>query len=217
RLKNIEKWYGYDKAYVAMNLSTDVPSYPLLTTTIPNVNFINLLNRLKKNLPTLEQEEHAFIETLESFNHNKIFQLLVLSNFTESGLISRENELKLYLELCHRHCPPGSIIIVKPHILSNFAFLEALKSSLKNYQVVLFPKNLRCIPLEMLTGLIDKCNIISVSSSSIFLSYLYGRKKIVHALTLNDIKEFFYKSSYQQMVESTQNIMNTLHGFLKSY
>ncbi|HBD9264528.1 TPA: hypothetical protein KLD26_003197, partial [Legionella pneumophila] len=216
RLKNIEKWYGYDKAYVAMNLSTDIQSYPLLTTTIPNINFINLLNRLKSNLPTLEQEEHAFIETLESFNQNKRFQLLVLSNFTESGLISRENELKLYLELCHRHCPPGSTIIIKPHILSNPAFLQSLKSSLGKYQVILFPENLRCIPLEMLTGLIYKCNIVSVSSSSIFLSYLYGRKKIVHALTLNDVKKFFNKNSYQQMIESTQNIIDTLQGLQES-
>ncbi|HAU0673881.1 TPA: hypothetical protein JBG80_15635, partial [Legionella pneumophila] len=161
RLKNIEKWYGYDQAYVAMNLSGDFQSYPLLTNTIPNRSFIDLLNRLKNTLPTLEEEERAFIETLELFNQSKIFQLLVLSNFTESGLISRANELKLYLELCHRHCPPGSYIIIKPHILSNSAFLEALKSSLKKYQVVIFPNNLRCIPLEMLTGLIDKCNIIS--------------------------------------------------------
>ncbi|HAU1190862.1 TPA: hypothetical protein U6330_001115 [Legionella pneumophila] len=213
RLKNIEKWHGYDKAYVAMNLSTDVQSYPLLTTTIPNVNFINLLNRLKNNLPTLEQEEHAFIETLESFNQNKIFQLLVLSNFTESGLISRENELKLYLELCHRHCPPGSTIIIKPHILSNPAFLESLKSSLGKYQVILFPENLRCVPLEMLTELLSKCNIISVSSSSIFLSYLYGKERIVHALTLSDVRQFFNEESYAQMSEATQTIINTLKDF----
>nr|CAP66254.1 hypothetical protein [Legionella pneumophila serogroup 1]CCK73759.1 hypothetical protein [Legionella pneumophila serogroup 1] len=213
RLKNIEKWYGYDKAYVAMNLSTDIQSYPLLTTTIPNINFINLLNRLKSNLPALEQEEHAFIETLESFNQNKRFQLLVLSNFTESGLISRENELKLYLELCHRHCPPGSTIIIKPHILSNPAFLQSLKSSLGKYQVILFPENLRCIPLEMLTELLSKCNIISVSSSSIFLSYLYGKEKIIHALTLSDVRQFFNEDSCAQMSEATQTIINTLKNF----
>ncbi|HAU2201510.1 TPA: hypothetical protein JBK63_15710, partial [Legionella pneumophila] len=59
-------------------------------------------------------------------------------------------------------------------------------------------------------------NIVSVSSSSIFLSYLYGRKKIVHALTLNDVKKFFNKNSYQQMIESTQNIIDTLQGLQES-
>ncbi|HAT7958939.1 TPA: hypothetical protein GDG33_14870, partial [Legionella pneumophila] len=203
RLKNIHKWYGYDKAYVAMNLNVDAQNYSSILSTIPNERFIELLNKLKSKLSNLEKEEHAFIETLESYNQNKIFQLLVLSNFTESGLITRENELQLYLELCHRHCSPGSIIIIKPHILSNSAFLEALKNNLGKYRVIPLPESLRCIPLEMLTGLIYKCNIVSVSSSSIFLSYLYGRKKIVHALTLNDVKKFFNKNSYQQMIEST--------------
>ncbi|MDW9167955.1 polysialyltransferase family glycosyltransferase, partial [Legionella pneumophila subsp. fraseri] len=210
RLRGLHAWYGYDKAYVAMNLGDDEQNRSLMPTKISSSTFIDLLDLLKHKLPNLEGEERAFVKKLESCDQNKPFQLLVLSNFTKSGLISRKNEFKLYLEICHRHCEPGSILIIKPHISSDPAFQNALKSKLSEYEVILFPETLRCVPLEMLTVLLGKCNIISVSSASIFLAYLYGKQRIIHALALEDIKRFFNKRSYSYMIKSTEAIMTTL-------
>ncbi len=209
RIRDIQQWFGYDSAYVAMDMN-NVSQHNLSSPIILSKNrFIKLIHLIKINMSDLENQEKIFLERLDYSNSD--LNLLVLSNLNESKLITRENELKLYLELSHRHCELGSTIIIKPHIASNFSFITQLKKILSEYHIIILPEYLRSVPLEMLTLLLKQCKIISVSSASVFLSYLYGKEKITHALTETDIQRFFNEDSCNYMINATRAITDTIH------
>jgi hypothetical protein len=206
RIGNSEQWFNYDSAYVAMNMNNIM--YPTPPIILSREHFIKLIHLIKKSMSDLETQEKIFLKGMDNLPSN--FNMLVLSNLTKSKLITRENELKLYHELSHRHCKPGSTIIIKPHIASNYSFILRLKKILAEYNIIILPEYLSSVPLEMLTLLLKHCKIISVSSASVFLSYLYGKENIIHALTKSDIKRFFNEGSCHYMIEATKAITGSI-------
>ncbi len=134
----------------------------------------------------------AYCNNLLEGAHNPC--LFLLSTLFQSGLMSIEKEIALYIRIIRHTAPQGSTIIMKPHPRGNMAILAAVVNAVEaeyHVKVIDYPQFLR-IPIELWTPLIKECTIVSMySSSSVNLSYLYG-KDVVIPLDANTIGEYFY-------------------------
>lgn len=135
--------------------------------------------------------------------------ILLISNFSESALTSRENELALYIDICKQFVTKGAKIIIKPHFGTSPKFINKLTKLLSVYRPEIFPTISAQIPIEFFPELVKRCNIISVSSSSALLSYLF-EKQISHALTADRIKKYFKVDRVTYMLEANQAIESSL-------
>ena len=135
--------------------------------------------------------------------------LLLISNFSESGLMNSRNELALYIDICERFLKRGDKLIVKPHFGTSSKFIKKLTKSLSAYRLEMLLGISGRIPIESYPELIKRFNVISVSSSSALLSYLF-EGQISHALTADDIEKYFKADRVAYMLEANQAIENLL-------
>ncbi|ASQ46412.1 polysialyltransferase family glycosyltransferase [Legionella clemsonensis] len=128
--------------------------------------------------------------------------LLMPSNFTESKLTTLENEIALYQEILNTHTPKGSQIIIKPHPAHNPIFLQAIIEVLKkNYEIYLVDNQYHHLPIELAESLIQGCEVLSVSYSSISIPYIYN-KPVKHVLTQEMIDKYFSREKKYWFTES---------------
>lgn len=134
----------------------------------------------------------AYCKNLLEGAHNP--SLFMLSTLFQSGLMSMENEIALYIRIIRRTAPQGSTIIMKPHPRGNMAILAAVVNAVEaEYRVMVIddPQFSR-IPIELWILLITECTIVAFySTSSVNLNYFYG-KDVVIPLDANTIGELFY-------------------------
>jgi hypothetical protein len=135
--------------------------------------------------------------------------ILLLSNFTESGLVDGDRELELYGDICHNLCSPGGRLLIKPHFGTSSRFLRKLRNRLAPYQTEIFPSFEGQMPIEFFPDLVRRSNVISVSSSSVLLSHLF-QSKISHALTAARIRKYFKVDRVAYMLEANQLIETSL-------
>ncbi|WED41896.1 polysialyltransferase family glycosyltransferase [Legionella cardiaca] len=128
--------------------------------------------------------------------------LLMPSNFTESKLTTLENEIALYQDILSTHTPEESRIIIKPHPAHNPNFLQEIVRVLKrNYDVHLVDGQYYHLPIELAESLIQGCEILSVSYSSVSIPYIYN-KPVKHVLTQKMIEDYFSKEKMHWFIES---------------
>lgn len=128
--------------------------------------------------------------------------LLMLSNFTESKLTTLDNEIALYQEILRKYAKKSNRIIIKPHPAHNPFFLQQIVTALeKNYDIHLIDSNYYHLPIELAERLIQGCEILSVSYSSISIPYLYN-KNVQHVLTRSMIEDYFSKEKMHWFIES---------------
>lgn len=154
---------------------------------VPRPLYLDTLASLRRGLPQLASLQRRLLASLGG----RPATLLVLSNFTESRLTRREDELALYRELLQAHAPAGGLVLLKPHAGTTPAFLHDLQARLSSHRLQLLPPELRWLPVELLDLLLQGVTVLSVSSSSVLLSYLYGGDRVRHGLTGEAIDRWF--------------------------
>jgi hypothetical protein len=122
--------------------------------------------------------------------------------------MDQAKELELYHETVEQFIPINSRIVIKAHPASSREKNQLLLQKLKqNYDV--FELDKTEIPIECMELLIKQSTIISFSSASISLKYLYGIP-VIHALSNEWIKAFFYEHSLDWMLESNELYLKTM-------
>ncbi|CAM3002840.1 polysialyltransferase family glycosyltransferase [Legionella worsleiensis] len=128
--------------------------------------------------------------------------LLMFSNFTESKLTTLENEIALYQEILKTHAQPDSTIIIKPHPAHNPEVFQQIIGALsEHYCIQIINKDFYHLPIELAECLVQGCEVLSVSYSSISLPYLY-EKKVTHVLTQELINQYFSIEKMSWFIES---------------
>lgn len=174
---------------------------------LPHRLLVETLASIQRGLDQIKKDQHVEYNNPEG-NADSI-NVLLLSNFSESGLTSKANELALYSDICKQFSSKDARLIIKPHFGTSPAFLKKLTNCLSFYSPEIFPALAGQIPIEFFPELVKKSNIISVSSSSALLSHIY-EKQISHALTAKRIQQYFKADRINYMLEANQAIEKSL-------
>jgi hypothetical protein len=87
---------------------------------------------------------------VESISSLKIIScLLLLDRFYESGLMSYEAELNLYIAILSKFSPIDGPIMVKNHPLANSQIMNDLKTQLPDIDFIDTPENISNLPIEL--------------------------------------------------------------------
>lgn len=180
-------WRHAERSIVALPLTvgTGRPQ-DIQVERIPVQTLRGTLQRLQQGLGDIPSEQ-ALIASLADGQRTC---LLLLSNFTESGISERENELRLYARLITSHALRGQKVWIKPHAGTDPAFLRRIQQAVPDRQVEVLPDALAWLPVEMLGALLGRVRVVSVSSASALLALLMDPAHIVHGLTPELVDEF---------------------------
>lgn len=132
--------------------------------------------------------------------------LLLTSNLAESNISTPDQELCLYEKLVQRHVPSGGVVFIKPHAGSDIERLEVLNGRLADRNPTIILKGeLRFVPIELLLDRLGVTSVVSVSSASLTISYLFEFSKI-YQLDDDLIDKYVLASKHAWMKESNSMI-----------
>lgn len=174
---------------------------------LPREIVIQTLSSLQRGITEIKEELRIDYANLVG-NANSL-SILLISNFSESGLIDIHKELALYSDICKNFISSDCKLIIKPHFGTNIRFLKRLSNSLSLYSPEIFTSLAGQIPIELFPELVRRSTIISVSSSSALLAHLFDTK-ISHALTRTRILQNFKANRVPYMLEANHAIENSL-------
>ncbi len=174
---------------------------------LPRSLVVETLASIQRGMDQIKKDLHVDYDN--QADNARSITILLLSNFSESGLTTENNELALYSGICKEFGSTEAKLIIKPHFGTSPAFLKKLTNVLSLYSPEIFPSFAGQIPIEFFPDLVKQSNIISVSSSSALLSHLFN-KQISHALTANRIQRYFKADRVTYMLEANQAIENSL-------
>lgn len=138
--------------------------------------------------------------------------LLMLSNFTESKLTTIDNEIALYEDILSKYATMGSTVILKPHPAHNPDLFSLIINTLKeNYNIQIVDKQYYHLPIELAESLVQGCEVLSVSYSSISLPYIYG-KQVKHVLTQELVNKYFSIEKMSWFIESNNLYINMINA-----
>lgn len=208
RVRDVDTWLAADTALIAINFGDQENGLPFpKPSVIPAETVIQTLQLLKRAFPEIKAFEASVLQTAP---HRKS-ALLILSNFTNSRLISRRNELALYIDICRTYLRPGESLFIKKHAGTHPTFVTQLANALSEYQTQLFPPHLEHLPIELFTSLHTHCKVISVSSASSLLALIPGNHAI-HALTQQHIEKLFSPTKRLYMNTANNRILQRSHS-----
>ncbi len=136
-------------------------------------------------------------------------KVLLLGNFTSSRMTSWRDEMQLYEEICAEHVRPDEILCVKPHPGTDAAFMRQLIPRLGVRDARIFPDGGLGLPIELFEEFMAGGSVISVSSSSVLIAYLFDCP-VVHGLTDGLVRRFFRPQYVLPMLNSNQAIVARL-------
>lgn len=173
---------------------------------------INVLNKINRVMPQLNE---YCMDLVKNVSNDCYLYLFVTA--TESGSTSLNNEVAMYIETIYENSPKGSTIFIKLHPRKNMSFGDHLLPVLmKDYNVIIINKGqFKSIPIEFWKPLIERCKIISFSSSSLSLKYIYG-KDVVSGLSVEKIKKYIFKK-YQKVVENDYYLVSEASDALETW
>jgi hypothetical protein len=200
------QWRNSDERFVAVDIAQG-PQEP--KQLIPGDVLRGTLAALTARLPTAREAQCALIGTASS---SRRIVLLVLSNFTESRLTHRTAELALYEALVRQQADVEDIIWIKPHFGSNPAVTVALQARMPEYNIRVLPEPLRWLPLEFLDVLLQRAQVLSVSSASVLLASLYGNARVLHVISADIIRDYFIRERQKDFTEANCAIIEALEA-----
>jgi len=116
--------------------------------------------------------------------------VMLLENISDGHFMSFEREVALYEEMVRRNAPRGATLIVKEHPLSIAPVGEVLAKRLTpDYSVRRVSPEFHRYPLELWRGLVEACQVISMSYCTISLTYLYD-KSVIYPMEMSLIEEY---------------------------
>lgn len=153
-------------------------------------HFISVIERCNGLLPGLNRYCEELLNDIDGRCY-----LYLLSMYTETGFSSLENEVALYEEAIRENSPVGSTILIKLHPRTFSPVFDILRKAIEHdYTVKLVSEGrFKRIPIELWLRLIARCDVVAfLSSSSLSLSYLYG-KNVICGMTDTLLEKYVYK------------------------
>ncbi len=175
--------------------------------TVSDQVFDELLPKLLDG--TSKLVEHALDELLSAASADTAPYLLLMSNFSESGLCIASSERDLYVEIIERHVPKGATVILKPHSASREMDAKALGLRLRDHRILVSTPVMQTMPIELMPDLIDACTTLSVSSSSALLCRLM-KPRLRHVLDDGLISRHFKSQKQEYMRDSNACIRRAM-------
>ncbi|QOD82911.1 MULTISPECIES: polysialyltransferase family glycosyltransferase [Chromobacterium] len=162
-------------------------------------------------LRTLSQAAERHLDNknkaITTLNQPPIFVML-LGSYSESRLTSEDQEIRLYIEIADQYVPAGGRIFLKAHPVSQQDKITRITKALSsNFEIIEISADEW--PIELMPSLIKGNQVLSLSYSSVSLSYLYGFQ-VTHVLNRKLINKFFPKKNQSWVLESNELYLQQL-------
>jgi len=203
------RWRFADENIVAVRFCSKSTQGEGSAVVLPTETLISTMQALCHGLEAERQQQQQFLQQLAAPSKP---WLLLTSNFSESNLTTRLNELSLYSELISRHALSRDVVIIKPHVGSPANMVRQIAARLPGLRIVALPESLRWIPVEMLDVILRDSQTVSVSSSTALISLLYGPDNAHHALTNDMIERYFEPDSRADFRAANEMIVQAIKG-----
>jgi hypothetical protein len=183
----------------------DVPLF------IPRIDFVvSTIQSVYQKLSNLSDYCDSLIRLAGESN----CLLFLLSNLNRSGLMTKEKEIALYVEIINETAVKGSSIFLKAHPRDSGEVLDAIVDRLHaNFKIIAIDDaRVSRIPIELWAGLIESCRVIPIfSSSAITLKYIY-RKSVWLPLNEELVRRYFFKDKISYILESNHWISKSIEN-----
>lgn len=141
---------------------------------IPKKLVLEIISDCNRENPELEQYSQGLLSSTPALRF-----LVLLSNLSDGHFTSIEREVAMYEEMVRHHAPQGAAVFIKVHPLSVAPLDEMLRSRLQaDYTVQTVSREFNRYPIELWSGLISACQVITITSCVVSLSFLYDRPVI---------------------------------------
>lgn len=129
----------------------------------------------------------------------------ISENYAQAEMISYQDEIILCSEFIKKYCPENSVVFVKPHPLEAVSRIEDYKTILGDkWDIVELDKNFVTYPVEMLSNLIEACNIIiSSGTARLTLKYLYNKDVICPFCEDRELFNKYFKEDKSDIMNFT--------------
>lgn len=116
--------------------------------------------------------------------------IILLENISDANLTTLEKEVSLYEENIRSHVSPKATVFIKGHPLSIAPVDEMLSHRLgTDYFPRVISHEFARYPIELWSGLVSACQVISIAYSNITLAYLYD-VPVIYALNNSLIEKY---------------------------
>jgi hypothetical protein len=154
-------------------------------------------------------ESHSYLRNVSC--------LLLLERFHESGVLSYEDELNLYIAILGKYSQLGGRIMLKNHPLANSQMLNDIKSNLKHLEFVDAPEVISKLPVEIWGLEAANINVISFGNPVYSLKYLYKLETRTpfensYSLLPNELQEKPFIADVFSLIDSTLKILELDSG-----
>lgn len=173
------------------------------TRSLPKECLLEVIEKLHGAAQT-----HGATE-LYGFGEREHVYLLLMSNFSKSGLATKAMELAMYEQICTEHVPPGGYLLIKGHYGSSRELVGRLAARIRGLRVRTLGMRTQMLPVELLPELVFHSTILSVSSASAFLKHLYSAE-VRHVLTDELIENYFLAEKITAMRQANDLIIAQL-------
>lgn len=214
RLRGLRNWLSATQSIIAVDFRSQEDGADAYEVhLLPCHIILETLKRLRSGFHDIALAESSL---LNEWAVNESPHLLLLSNFTNSGMTTRQNELALYVDICQSHVPLGGMICIKPHIGTRKKFISQLIEKLADYRAVVFPVAIQQLPVELFSELFARSHVLSVSSSSALIARLF-RTEVTHVLTVDRIQRFFKSDYVPYMVNANRAIVRKVKNHTSKF
>jgi hypothetical protein len=175
---------------------------------IPSKAFV--VNEILK-MSTAIPELNTYTDTIVSTSEPNC--LYLLSNLSASGLLSEENEAKLYIEIIQQVTPPGGIVLLKSHPRAPKSVLNRVADCVSQQfkTIVIENEELVSYPIELWSKLLGCCEVIPVYSASAYqIKYIYG-KQVILTLDEGKIIRYAYPGKRKAISIGNQSIISCVN------
>jgi hypothetical protein len=167
-------------------------------------------------LSLIEKIQQSCGIKLNSYLRN-VSCLLLLERFHESGVLSYEDELNLYIAILEKNSHLGGKIVLKNHPLANSRMLDDIKANFPELDFVDVPEAISNLPVE-LWGLEEPdINVISFGNATYSLKYLYQLDTRVsfensYSLLPSELQKKPYVADVFSLIDSTLKVLELDSG-----
>jgi Alpha-2,8-polysialyltransferase (POLYST) len=206
--------YSFDAAVLSLPLDLSNGGLEGVPVVVPSKHHVeSQIKRIYDGLGDLKR----YCTSLLGHDSLTASHLFLLSNLSASGLMSRENEILMYVEIIRSTVVEDGRILLKFHPRSSLEVVNAVVDNLKfDYQVkVIDDAKLSRVPIELWGDLIANCKIVAMfSTSALNIKYIYA-KQVELPLNSALIAKYFYHDKVGYVEEVHDMIAQSIAGLEK--
>lgn len=157
-----------------------------------------------KELQASMQELAIYSQSLVRIGNSPRY-LFLANNLADANFISAELEAKMYEEMIRAHVPLGATVFIKGHPLGALRIDEMVVQNISgDYNGISISQDFNRYPIEIWKDLIEGCEVISLSYSSISIEYLYG-KPVHYVFNKEIITKYLKERVFNRFIEGDEN------------